>query len=173
MSSLVGGISTSSTGGIITEDDDRLKPQYVTLKHPAVELRDAAKDPTGLSEWTQSWWPSRWLGGFIGDMGDGSVNGIQSSIWHDLPEITRGSNGSYWVRGYARDGNGNILIGATLKLYYTASDVVQSVTTSASDGSYSLSTPLTGSHYIVAYLSGGGLVPDLEGTTVNTLTPGA
>ena len=73
----------------------------------------------------------------------------------------------FHISGLAKDSAGQTVAGATLKLYRTADDVLVQTTSSRSDGTYSFGTFDTSTqHYVVAYRA----APDIEGTTVNTLT---
>ena len=71
------------------------------------------------------------------------------------------------ITGFTRDSTGTILPGCLVKAYATATDIVASSAVSDANGYFSL--PVSGGvqYYLVAYLVGS---PDVEGTTVNTLT---
>ena len=70
------------------------------------------------------------------------------------------------LTGITKDSLGANLGGCTVDCFVTGTD--QFVTTTISDGSgnFTLLPPVSGPFYLVAYLSG---VPDVAGTTVNTL----
>lgn len=76
------------------------------------------------------------------------------------------STKTFTITGVTRDNTGAALGGVTVDLMLTAND--QRVDTQVSDGSGNYSFGASGGpYYIVAYKAG---VPDVAGTTVNTLT---
>lgn len=74
-----------------------------------------------------------------------------------------------FIMGRCLDGDGNGVSGATVQAFRTADDAVVRETTADANGYYEAGTPepVGTAHYLVAYRSG---VPDIAGTTVNTLT---
>lgn len=72
------------------------------------------------------------------------------------------------IVGITKDGTGTVIGSATVKLYRTVDDALMDTCVSdAITGAYSFSAiGLSESYYAVAYKAG---VPDLSGTTVNTL----
>jgi len=76
--------------------------------------------------------------------------------------------GTLQIGGITRDATGAILPNCVVNLFLTAGNVFVSSTTSAADGSFTfyLSSSVP-QYFLVGYLAGS---PDVEGTTVNTLT---
>lgn len=71
------------------------------------------------------------------------------------------------ITGVTRDSTGTILGSCMVDLFRTVDDVkVDSYTSDATTGVYTLSAVGPGPFYVVAYKSG---APDVAGTTVNTL----
>ena len=72
------------------------------------------------------------------------------------------------LTGTTRDSAGAVLGSCIVQGFLTAGDVCVGETTSDTAGWFSLPTPYTGAHYLVAYKAAG---PDIAGTTLNTLVP--
>jgi hypothetical protein len=72
------------------------------------------------------------------------------------------------ITGVTKDGSGTIIGSATVKLYRAVDDVyLETCVSDPVTGAYSFSSVgLSETYYAVAYKAG---VPDLSGTTVNTL----
>lgn len=72
------------------------------------------------------------------------------------------------VSGQTLDSSGAPLAGCTVDLYLTATKTLVATQLSDASGNYSFPVPADANAYFVnAYLAGS---PDVEGTTVNTLT---
>ena len=83
----------------------------------------------------------------------------------------KGNVSPLYIRGTLTDINSVPIAGATVDSFLTSNDVKDGTTVSGPDGSYAVPCfTRTGAHYVTAYLSG---APDVAGTSVNTLIPGA
>lgn len=71
------------------------------------------------------------------------------------------------IFGVTKDSTGTALGSCRVELFQTGGDIPTRVTTSDALGNYKFDNPGSGPFYIVAYKTG---VPDVAGTTVNTLT---
>lgn len=71
------------------------------------------------------------------------------------------------ITGVTRDVSGNVLGSCVVKLYRTDNDQMVGFTTSDASGNYRIYANTAYTYYAVAYKAGS---PDVEGTTVNTLT---
>ncbi len=71
------------------------------------------------------------------------------------------------ISGITLNSSGVAVGGVTVKGYQQSNDEYIGSVVSASDGAYSLSTPYSTAHYVVAYLAGS---PDTAGTSKNNLT---
>lgn len=156
------GNAGNGTSGIDTSfraDDIRAWPEYAD--HDGCLIDVPVDDPWVLDGWRTGWWPG---GGGM----DASGGEWCAAVWGDRFEFTRGSNGRLGFTGVIRTAYGTPIAGAVVKLYRSADDSVQSSTTSAADGTYTLSTPFSDAHYIVSQK---GDVINLAGATPNTLVP--
>jgi len=72
----------------------------------------------------------------------------------------------YAITGNTRDCNSALVGVAVVKLYNTATDVMEQVTTSDLNGFYAFAVRDQSNRYLVAYKVGN---PDLAGTTLNTI----
>jgi hypothetical protein len=72
------------------------------------------------------------------------------------------------IAGVTRDSTGAILAGCTVNLFLTSGNTFVSSTVSDANGNFAfyVSSPIP-QYFLVGYLAGS---PDVEGTTVNTLT---
>lgn len=112
-------------------------------------------------------WPtSRVMGGFS----PMSLAGIMPAFDYDpflRASDWTGGGGFVTISGITRDTNSVVLGSVTVQLFRTLDDLLMDQRTSdPNSGEYSVYTPDTGNHYIVAYKAGS---PDVAGTTVNTL----
>lgn len=159
MSSFIGNASGGTAGiGSFARDDIRIWPEWVSHDYRDNLNIDSAWTLDGFAT---GWWP-----------GGSSVNtsGVE---WHetirwDRPEITRGHSGRLGFTGVTRDVYGTAVAGAVVKLFRTADNSLQYSGPSASDGTYTATTPFSDGHYLVAYKDD---VIDTAGATVNTLIP--
>jgi hypothetical protein len=71
------------------------------------------------------------------------------------------------ITGTAYDANGNVLAGATIMLFNTATGLLVETVTADAAGYFRIGDPNGVACFIVAYLAG---APDVFGTTTNTLT---
>ena len=160
MTDLLGGAAQSEIW--IEQDCKRavsawyLRPYYVTELWP---IPDA---PVGSRR------NSHWPGGaaLLGDSGD---VGMLYDVKYTEPDLTRGVTQQFAIAGTTRDVYGQPLPFVTVKLYQTATDLVQSSIVSDGNGNFLLTTALYGqSHYLVFYKAG---TPDIFATSKNTLLP--
>ena len=160
MSSLVGGAG-AGFGPILmiqADADSVLRPAWFVIDG------ELGSD-LGPTSYANDFWPRG--AGLIGDLSVdvGLLDG--SEIWYHRMELVSGQTSAYSFAGVTRDAYGSPLGGATVKLYHTADDVRVDASVSDASGNYVLYTPYyPDAHYIVMYKVG---VPDLMGTTVNTL----
>jgi hypothetical protein len=151
---------TSGVGLGQVPDDIRLEPEW--LDH---DFYDYPQDESfKLSGFVNGWWPG------IGGM-DASGNEWLVPVAFDQPEIVSGATSRYGFSGVTRDAYGTVITGATVRLFRTSDSLlVDSVTSNAVTGAFVITTPYwPDAHFIVASKSG---VPDLAGTTVQTLVAG-
>jgi hypothetical protein len=73
---------------------------------------------------------------------------------------------NFTITGVTKDAAGAPLAGVTVKLFNTATDLVEQQTVSDASGNYSFVCDKTMRWYIVSYLAGS---PDVAGTTRNDL----
>ena len=159
MSSFLGG-TTGPDGAIVFRADDiRLWPEWAD--HDGTQRWIPLDDPWVLDGYSHGWWPG-------GGMLDASGGEWLGAIRWDRAEITRGANGRAGFTGVIRDVWGTAVAGAVVKLFRTVDDSLVWSTTSATDGSYTLSTPFTDAHYLYSFKDD---VIDTAGATVNTLIP--
>lgn len=86
--------------------------------------------------------------------------------WRDTRPLGAGKRGR--ITGITRDSASAVLGSCAVHLIRTTGDVlVDTGTSDAGDGTYSVGTPDDLTYYVVAYKPGS---PDVAGTTVNTLT---
>ncbi len=71
------------------------------------------------------------------------------------------------IGGFTRDSNGATIGGCTVNLFRTSDNVFIASTTSDSSGYFHIPATTGANYFLVGYLAGS---PDVEGTTVNTLT---
>jgi hypothetical protein len=108
---------------------------------------------------------------FVADMFDGAggVGGVISlpPTWDDRVRYGGWSNFPYRITGIAIDVDGAPVSNATCSLFRTSDDQWMYDAVSKDGGQYDFGVSDTvTTYYIVAYRTG----PDIEGTTVNTLT---
>lgn len=119
----------------------------------------------GPASYNTSHWP-----GASGLLGSTDIDRplIQSATPYYHPELPQGHTFRYAITGVSRDAAGSILPSCTLKLFRTSNDeLVHQTISDPNTGVFTLfSQYYPDTHYIVAYKSG---IPDVEGTTVNTL----
>jgi hypothetical protein len=160
VSSFIGNASGGTAGvGSFARDDIRIWAEW--SDHSGTVVWVPVDDCWVLDGFRTGWWPGR--GGM-----DASGGEWCAPVWWDRPEITRGHSGRLGFRGVTRDVYGTAVPGTVVKLFRTADDSLQSQQTSASDGSFTLTTPYSDGHYMVAYKDD---VIDTAGATVNTLIP--
>ena len=167
MSSFIGTPSGVGLGQWQAADDKRLMGvDYQPLSTTVwVSVEDVWAPQSGGFE--NEYWP----GG--GGMDASGGEWIQAQ-WHTRPEFSSGAVSRYALIGVTRDAYGSPLGGATVKLFKTVGggnpdlkDVKVDEGISDASGNYTVYTPFYPyTHYIVTYKSG---VPDVHGTTVNTL----
>lgn len=95
-------------------------------------------------------------------------------VWESRPRLGGVASWKHII-GQSLDVNGNPLGTCVCKLYFTADgysgagskDTVWQTKTSDANGNFQFDVPSSDQFYIVAYKAGS---PDVEGTTVNTLT---
>lgn len=113
----------------------------------------------------QLWWPSSQI---FADPTLGEDVASAPIPFGYAVDYTGASGYPYRIRGYALDSGGAGVGGAVMQLFRTSDDTYlgQAVSVGPS-GQYDLGVDTNSvQHYIVAYRTG----PDIEGTTVNTLT---
>jgi hypothetical protein len=155
----------SSADTVLCKDgiNDRMRPNWFSDTY----LNWRGTDFSIEDHYVTPYWPG--TAGLSTDAG-GMGGDIMSAAWWEEPEKILGSSGRLGVTGVTRDVYGSILGGATVKLFRTADDTLQSSTTSdVNNGTYLLTTPFTDAHYVVASKSGS---PSVQGATVNTLLAG-
>lgn len=157
MSNLIGA---SSPQNVLAGDDTDLNMQMYRVD---VELTDL------MTGYATPWWPGvGWMNS--SDAGDQGIGPLGWGHWFEQPEITRGSLRRFAVTGTARDVTGAAAAGAIVHLFRTSDDAEVDVQTADAYGYFFVTSPyFPDAHYIVAYKAGGGLVPDIMGTSVNTL----
>jgi hypothetical protein len=70
------------------------------------------------------------------------------------------------VSGVTKDSSGAALAGCTVRLFNTATNVLEQTAVSDASGNFSFVVDPTQAYYVVSYKAG---VPDVTGATVNTL----
>jgi hypothetical protein len=158
--------TTSGTAGVgiqCVADDNRLWPQWADND----ENRHIPIDESFFyGGYTNGFWPR---GGSL----DASGDEMLESVWYDMPEVSNGQKIQYGISGVTRDVYGSPLGGVTVKLFRTIDDQKTDQQVSDANGNYVLSTPFfNDAHYIVEYKAGGGIIPDVFGSSVNTLIGG-
>lgn len=73
---------------------------------------------------------------------------------------------NYTITGVTKNNAGAALGGCVVKLFNTATDILEQTTISDGSGNYSFVIDKTKSWYVVSYKAG---APDVAGTSVNTL----
>lgn len=73
---------------------------------------------------------------------------------------------NYIISGVTKDSTGAVLGSCTVKLFNTATNILEQTTVSDASGNYSFTVDKTQTYYEVSYKAG---APDVAGTTVNTL----
>ncbi len=151
---------------ILRDDDDQrshLRSRRTEFPPQTGVLRMDVEGPVGLQakNWVQPFWPSSFYGDLAVDVGI-----IDPPTWIMPPPLPSGANGRLGFNGFSRDASGGILAGVTVKLFLTATDTKVFETVSDINGFFVASTSEAGAHYLLFYKTG---VPDVSGTTVNTL----
>lgn len=103
--------------------------------------------------------------------GQGGVRGFPGAPGLRRQPVFRSPRfyGSFTVSGVTRDSTGTALGSCTVALFASSTNAFIAQTTSdASTGAYSFTVGTGQMMYLVAYKAG---VPDVAGTTVNTVTP--
>ena len=151
---------------ILKDDDDQrshLRARRTTMPTQTNILRidvDAKVGDPGLN-FVQPFLPSCFFGDGAVDVGI-----LDAPAWIIPPPMRSGANGRLGFNGFSRDASGGVISGVTVKCMLTATDTKQSETVSDANGLFVVSTSEAGAHYLIFYKTG---VPDLSGTTVNTL----
>lgn len=73
---------------------------------------------------------------------------------------------NYTITGVTKDSSGVALGSCTVRLFNTATNLLEQTTVSDASGNYSFTVDKTQTYYEVSYKAG---APDVAGTTVNTL----
>lgn len=112
-----------------------------------------------------NWWPRNQI---FADATLGEDVAGPPASYDERVDPTGASGYPYRIRGYALDSVGTGVGGAKMQLFRTSDDAYLGEATSVGpSGQYDLGVDTNSvQHYIVAYRTG----PDIEGTTVNTLT---
>lgn len=105
------------------------------------------------------------MGGAGALLGD---DASETGVWGAFELDESGGAQIKKIIGTTRDGSGNPLGSCVVRGFVTATNVFVGQVTSDPAGYFELPTVFTGAHYLVCYQAGS---PDLEGTSVNTLTP--
>lgn len=99
------------------------------------------------------WWPSR--SRMLGDTG---ISDVQDSPkgFRDMPRWLTGANGRFGFAGIARDFNGNVLAGATIRCYRVSDGLpVANPVTSDANGYFLITTPFSpDTHFLTVHKSG-------------------
>ena len=122
-------------------------------------LQDLVWDWFYSLEWPRS--------NFYGDPSSVGTNYIFTQKQWGILTPWHGITQRWGISGVTRDVNGTPIGNVICRLFLTSDNTLQDTATSDANGNFSIYTPSTASHYIVAYKTG---TPDIEGTTVNTLT---
>jgi len=85
-----------------------------------------------------------------------------------LPMFPRAHTGTFTLTGVTRNSAGSTLGSCTVKVFGTKDDLVKAQTTSDGSGNYSVTLGDNQPVYVVSYKTG---LPDVSGTTLNTLVP--
>jgi hypothetical protein len=88
------------------------------------------------------------------------------SVAWDGYDLVGGSTSALAIIGVSRDQYGTPLGSCVIQLFLTDTDAFVQEVTSDANGNFTVLTPFTGTHYVVAYKA---TAPDVFGTTVNTL----
>jgi hypothetical protein len=108
-------------------------------------------------------WPTSRLTGYAMN---NEASRLAAVYWEPLTRWKCGVRARKLIIGITRDSAGNPLGGCTVKCFRTSDDVLMTSCVSDTNGNYEISTPDTGTCYLVAYKATG---PDVLGTTINTL----
>lgn len=133
------------------------------LRHVAEEYIDNLDDsmdpdqaPGGTRAYggfASPWWPSR--SAFSSEGGISEVlEGAKG--YRDMPRWWSGANGRFGFAGIARDFNGNVLAGATIRCYRVSDGLpVAAPVTSDANGYFLITTPFSpDTHFLTVHKSG-------------------
>ena len=117
----------------------------------------------GTTDYVSEYFPA----GVSGLLGNVSLDvGLYNPIPWGAFEIAGGITSGLAIIGVTRDAYGSPMDTCVVQLFLTSTDALVVEGTSDANGAFSLLSPFTGQHYIVAYKA---TAPDIFGTTVNTL----
>jgi len=169
MSQFLGsGAFPSVTTGQITIWDAENNPLYL----PSIGYGYRDRGPQAVSfQWnTRQMWP--WAG-FLS--GDPSVrlcpfggDARDMDIFGPWSLGLGGTRRPLFLRGICKDSIGNILGGAIVQAFITATDIFVAEQATDDRGQFEIPCILPVAHYLVAYYPGS---PDKSGASVNTLIP--
>ena len=136
-----------------------MNAHYSRMRSVAKATRLASLCPSQL------WWPAAQI---FGDSTLGEDVTQLTAMFDDKVDTTGNSGYPARIRGFALDSVGAGVSNAEMQLFQTADDLyLRSATSTQASGQYDVGTENTvTTHYIVGYRTG----PDIQGTTVNTLT---
>jgi hypothetical protein len=151
---------------LATFDDERSDLWVSRFAYSYYQHTPAA---TGVDPYFSAWSRS---GISVADQSIASMFGADPSVasgrWDDTVIWDSGYIRYWFVRGVCKDGSNNLLGGAKVELFLTASDLWVSTVATDGSGNYQAPTPYNGqNHYAVANYGPNTLV----GATVNTLVP--
>lgn len=111
------------------------------------------RDAEALGGWSCEWWPTR--GGMLADSGlsDIQQTGLGMQL---LSGWVSGANGRFGFAGIARDFNGNVLAGATVRCYRVSDGLpVADPVLSDANGYFLITTPYSPDlHFLTVHKSG-------------------
>jgi hypothetical protein len=161
VSNFLGANSGVGASGVLFATDERALPAW---------HRWNSSDRTANRPWDNGllWSAPAFLGGG-GGFGWQMSDGLPPT-YRPYEQDETGSQVQRKIIGTTRDSTGAVLGSCTVRGYVTATNAFVGQVVSDSAGYFELSTPFGTAvqHYLVAYKGGS---PDVEGSTVNTLTP--
>jgi hypothetical protein len=159
VSRLIGTLS--SLGTLLQADEETLLGQVQKVWADWTPYDRAAYFNT--TDYFSEYFPAG-VSGLLGDVS------LDVGVYNPLPwgafEIVGGATSALGIIGITRDQYGTPVGACVVQLFLTSTDALVIEGTSDANGNFLLTTPFTGTHYIVAYKAAS---PDIFGTTVNTL----
>lgn len=162
MSAFISGSSFSMHGLVTNKNDDTIQPPDYRQSAPQMAAWANMLRDTDIL-WPRSSFPSQ-----LNANGNG-FTGLEGC--HQYWEWNWPPSGVHvhkMISGVTLDKNGNVVVSATVKLFNASTDLlVDTKTSNANDGSFTLGDPNNTTNYVVAFKAGS---PDITGATDNNLS---